>query len=73
MLQRKRVFKPFSKTVPGTVLTRRVDRWEWTHGGGLMVVYKDGFKIKSEYTLPELLGSEKPEGAIVEVIENAAL
>jgi len=67
----KRVFKPFSKYIPGTNWLRRVNRWEWTSSGGLMVVYSDGVRIKSEYTLPELLGPKRPEGDIVEVIENA--
>jgi hypothetical protein len=35
--------------------------------GGLFVVYKDGTKIRSGYSLYDLLGPDKPEGDIIEV------
>ncbi len=50
----KRVFEPTSKFCKGTRIETRVKHWIWTKGRGLWVVYKDGIKCKSEYTLKEL-------------------
>ena len=50
----KRIFKP--QPHKKTPVERRV----WIKSEGLMVEYYDGFRIKSAYTLPELLKIEKP-------------
>jgi hypothetical protein len=62
----KRIFKKASPYVGNTVIKSKVAWWEWTKGHGLFVVFTDGLKTKSDYTLKELL-SGKPEGLIYEV------
>jgi len=49
-----------------------VDYWKWTSSRGVWVIFKDGVKTKSEYTLSELLAIERPYevGSLEEVIHN---
>jgi len=35
--------------------TTKVKRWTWTRSRGLWVEYVDGFRWKSDWTLPQLL------------------
>jgi len=50
----RRIFKA-GKYLKNCLIETRVDRWEWTPGKGLWVIFKDGFTFKSDYTLPEFL------------------
>lgn len=65
--QPKRIFRRSSQLIGKTGLVSSVDRWEWTRSQGLHVVFTNGMKMKSDYTLRELLGPGKPEGNIIEV------
>ena len=55
-----RTFKHRSKYVRNLSILTCVDRWEWTEGKGLFVIFTDGIKCKSSYTLKELLKIENP-------------
>jgi hypothetical protein len=55
----KRIFRPLR---PGGL----VDHWEWTSGHGLKVVFHDGLRSDSDYTLSELLKTER----VVEITEQ---
>ena len=44
-----------------------IDRYEWTKNSGLMVIFIDGLKCKSSYTLNELCRSNFPDGAVTEI------
>lgn len=67
----KRIFEPTRKYIGNTNIKTSVDRWEWTKSSGLRVFYKEGYSMKSDYTLRELLGKDKPEGEIRERIPHA--
>lgn len=55
----KRIFRPRSQMLPCGLPTL-VDRWEWTPSRGLWCYYSDGFSVRSEYSLRELLRLVRP-------------
>ena len=59
MKTQKRLFIPTSEYVGNTNVFTSVKQWIWKRGKGLFVEYYDGLKTKSDYTLPELLKTEK--------------
>jgi len=66
----KRVFVPTSNTVGSTNVRTSVERYEWTKGSGLFVIYKDGIRMKSDYSLKELIGPDLPEGPLAELVDG---
>jgi len=60
----KRTFKPTSKDIG------IVKQWTWDKSNGLIVEFDNGLKLKSAYTLPELLKIEKPVEVDIVEAEN---
>ena len=56
---KKRIFKPTGKFIGNTTIETVIEQWIWSDRYGLQVVYKDGLKCQSEYTLKEFLNSEE--------------
>jgi len=63
----KRYFKRTSIYCGKSNVISQIAYYMWSKQKGLYVVFNDGLKFKSEYTLKELLSKEKPEGYITEV------
>jgi hypothetical protein len=55
-----RTFKHRSKYIRNLSIITCIERWEWTKSRGLYVIFTDGIKCKSSYTLPELIETENP-------------
>lgn len=64
----RREFIPVSRFVGRTTVVTTIKRYFWTRSRGLYVEFKDGLKVKSDYTLPELLAS----GEVTEVSPSRA-
>jgi len=56
----KRTFIPSSKYCGSSSVIHFVEKWVWTKGHGLKVLWKDGTWSKSDYkSLKELFAGEK--------------
>ena len=57
---KKRIFVPASKRIGKTSILTMIDRWIWTKGHGLQVVWINGEKWKSDYkSIKELFAGER--------------
>ena len=66
-----RTFVPCSPYVGNSMVKTIISKYTWTKSRGLRVHYKDRMREseKSEYTLRELLGKDKPAGPIKEIFD----
>ena len=56
----KRVFISTSKRIGNTSILTNIDKWVWTKGRGLQVVWKNGERWKSDYkNIKELFAGER--------------